>query len=214
MVADLAKLSAELAGEASQTRAAKRLEELIESWIAPLVDQATATVEGLAVPNREQVSLYYLPLWIWHRLERARWDCSRIPFRIGKKQLSMDVDHLVAAKAWERMTLPLGQERAQDLTSVVNQLGNCWLMEKNFNISKADQPLADFLGRVHEFSSGSLKIPEWAAPLLITDQLLDPQQAGVKAVETAIEHRTRRIKDDLKAFVGGRKLIFSEVSDL
>ena len=79
-------------------------------------------------------------------------------------------------------------------------------MEKNFNISKSDRTLADFLGGVHEFKSGRLTVEAWGEPLGVTPPLLDPPAAGVDDVLAAIDARTQAVKAELKAFVRGEKV--------
>ena len=39
------------------------------------------------------------------------------------------------------------------------------LLEKNFNISKSNRPLKEFLEGVYEFKEGKLTIEEWATAL-------------------------------------------------
>jgi hypothetical protein len=84
-------------------------------------------------------------LWLWHRLDAQRWKASALPLRESKRgSLSFDVDHVVAVKLWE--TLPGGKAQADsedegelsadDLSTTMNALGNCCLLEKSFNIAK------------------------------------------------------------------------------
>jgi hypothetical protein len=42
-----------------------------------------------------------------------------------------------------------------ELAPVVNELGNCMLPEKNFNISKRNKPLKALLDEVHKFEGGN-----------------------------------------------------------
>jgi hypothetical protein len=50
----------------------------------------------MAVLTREAVHQYYLPLWLWHRLDAERWKGSSLSLRESKREsLSLDVDHIV-----------------------------------------------------------------------------------------------------------------------
>jgi hypothetical protein len=125
--------------------------------------------------DRQQVRTYYTALWIWNRLDPTRWKQARIALRqSGRRQNTLDVDHIVAFDLWQSKLggLPPAQAKPDDQTMAVtpeeaaprvNELGNCMLLEKNFNISKSNKPLNEFLQGVHEFKDGQLTIASWAA---------------------------------------------------
>ena len=158
----------------------------------------------MAVAKREQVSQYLFPLWVWHRLDAARSEHSKLVLQDGKKAPSTEVDHLVAARAWERLLEPLVNEEREEYAATANDLGNCWLMDKNFNISKSDGSLEAFLKKVEQFKSGKITLEAFGKILDITNPLFNPMRAGVIAVRNAIESRTRSIKEELKDFVRGQ----------
>ena len=65
---------------------------------------------------------------------------SQVQLRIGKRAAAWDVDHTVAFSLWDDMLnggLPEGVQDKEDGLSLVNRVGNCVLLEKNFNISKS-----------------------------------------------------------------------------
>ena len=204
MAADLAQTCIALEPVSDPEAAVSLLQQRIEGWLAPLLSQADEAIDAMAVAKREQVSQYYLPLWVWHRLDESRSEHSKLVFRDGKKEPSLDVDHLVAAKAWERLIGPLGAEERAEIGPTVNDLGNCWLMEKNFNISKSDGTLVAFLNKVKEFKTGEVTLDDFGRFLGVTNPLFNPTASGVKAVREAIETRTQEIKQELKAFVRGK----------
>lgn len=206
MIRDLTARVASVASEGDPAVVLRGLGETLSGWMAPLVEAAASAVDAMTVTNRDHVVQYYFPLWVWHRLDPDRWERSKLAFRVGRKKVSLDVDHLAAAKAWERLIASLDEDRRAEVGPAVNQIGNCWLMEKNFNISKSDGKLTDFLAKIHEFKSGLLTITAWCDPLGVTPPLLDPTTAGVDAVLAAIDARTQVMKTELKAFVRGEKV--------
>ena len=171
---------------------------------------ATSYIDVLAVDDRSQVRQYFTPLWIWHRLESERWAKSAIPLRVGKKQPSLDVDHVIAVKLWEKLipasTQPaLTPEEEATLRQTMNDLGNCLLLETAFNISKGAKSLVDWCKDVYEFKSGTLKQSEWADALGLTQILLEPDQASLQQVCADVEKRTAELKAELKDFVSGKR---------
>ena len=54
----------------------------------------------------------------------------------------------------QALIAPDGFESCYDAIAFINQLGNCSLLDKSFNISKSDKPMRHFLEQVHEFLDG------------------------------------------------------------
>ena len=175
--------------------------------------ESSKYIDDLAVLLRDRVHDYYLPLWLWHRLDGQRWKASAIPLRESKRgSLSLDVDHIVAVKLWE--TLPGAQPQADsedesalsadDLSTTMNALGNCCLLEKSFNIAKWAYPFGAFLQRVHEFKSdggdgtGKLNIADWTRDLGVDAMLVDPTGKPAADVRVVVEARTAKMKAELK----------------
>jgi hypothetical protein len=189
------------------------LNSRMNAWISALHSESSKYVDDLAVLTRDRVHDYYLPLWLWHRLDAKRWKASALPLRESKRgSLSFDVDHVVAVKLWE--TLPGVKVRdsddesalsAEDLSTTMNALGNCCLLEKSFNIAKGAEPFSAFLVRVHEFKGGNLNLDEWANDIGMNAVLVNP--AGKSAVEVRqfVEARTEAIKTELKEYLAGTR---------
>ncbi len=156
------------------------------------------------------VRVYYAPLWIWHRLDSARWRMSKVQLRISKtRKLSLDVDHAVAHAIWERKiggSLPDGVTEKDEALTIVNQLGNCSLLDKNFNISKSDQTLKSFLEEVYEFKENMIALSDWAKALVVPDSMLDANGADVNTLAQAMTERDKLIRKELGEFVTGKRV--------
>jgi hypothetical protein len=188
------------------------LKTRMANWIADLQADSIKYVDDLAVLTRNRVHDYYLPLWLWHRLDTQRWKASVIPLRESKHgSLSLDVDHVVAVKLWE--TLPGAQIladsedqaalSADDLSTTMNALGNCCLLEKSFNIAKGAKPLNEFLAQVHEFKTATLTLYQWTADLGLDPTLADPVGKHAADVRLVVEMRTASMKTELKDYLTG-----------
>ncbi|WP_375743665.1 DUF262 domain-containing protein [Corallococcus interemptor] len=186
----------------------------MDAWIGELQALSSKYIDGLAVLDRDRVHDYYLPLWLWHRLDARRWKASAISLRESKRgSLSLDVDHVVAVKLWE--TLPGTQPQVDseddgalstdDLSTTMNALGNCCLLEKSFNIAKGVEPLSAFLQRVHDFKTGTLKIDDWTKDLGVDPTLVDPTGKPTADVRVAVEARTTAMKSELKEYLAGTR---------
>jgi len=184
----------------------------IDKWIGDLHADALKYVDDLAVLARNRVHDYYLPLWLWHRLSAERWVASKLQLREGKRGLSIEVDHIVAVALWE--TLPGAQQLlatsadsgiagVDDLSTTMNALGNCCLLEKSFNISKGADSLGAFLARIHEFEIGTLNVRDWSEDLGLDSSLVEPAGVSAEEVRLQVEARTASIKNDLKAYLAG-----------
>jgi hypothetical protein len=184
---------------------ADKLQEVLaarlEGWVAECLPKAAAHINDLQAGRREDVRHYYVPLWVWHQLDAARRDASKgLNIPKSRAKLQLDVDHIVSFASWERR-LAAG-EGPETWANDVNQLGNCFLLEKNFNISKSDKPLGEFLDQLC-----ALSVPEsrsqWMAGLALGAEMVDPTAVPVENLRSRILDRTKRIKADLVAFVQG-----------
>jgi hypothetical protein len=155
------------------------------------------------------VRVYYAPLWIWHRLEAKRWEMSKVQLRAGnRKKMNLEVDHSVAHALWEgkiAASLPAGVGDEDEALSVVNQLRNCALLEKSFNISKSDRTLKSFLEEVHEFKDKKIILSERGSALGLPDCMVDPSGADVDTLAKALNERDAQIRKDLVDFVKGER---------
>ena len=108
--------------------AARRLREFLALEVQALELDAVQGVNSIQTRRRSVVRIYYTPLWLWHRLDKARWAMSAIPLREGrKKKSSLEVDHCVAHSVWSEMIqsdLPAGTADKDEAYGVINSLGN------------------------------------------------------------------------------------------
>jgi hypothetical protein len=191
------------------------LKQLLESEIK---DIEQAAVNGLMIMNaddRSQVRVYYTALWLWNRLDADRWKMARLTLRQkSRRQNSLEVDHIVAFDLWKSKlaglptedstgTTAAGELLNNELAPLINELGNCMLLEKNFNISKSNRPLKEFLQGVHEFKNGDLTIEEWASALELGMQQVDSGGTSIDDLRTLFSKRTQKIRLDLEQFVRG-----------
>lgn len=197
--------------QGDHTQAHDAFRSQLAGFVNDLETPAVAFVERLSVEGRGKVRAYKNLLWVWHRLTKERWEMSKIPLRIGKaKQSAFDVDHLVSVALWQRKlmtTYDVEEAAGVSAGNDINFLGNTSLLDKSFNISKYDQTLKAFLEQVHEFRDGKKQafLEDWAAALLITSPLLDPEAASVEAVIDAIADRDTAIRRELIEFVKGQR---------
>jgi hypothetical protein len=185
------------------------LRTVLETEVIALESDATNGVQAIRVSRREQVRSYYTALWLWHRLDAERWKASQVQLRTKKRtKVNLDVDHSVAHALWQKKLeggLPAGIAEAADALPIVNRLGNCALLEKNFNISKGAQTLKSFLDEVEEFKKGIWTLDTWAKALAIPESMLDPATADVTSIATEIDKRDKEIRDELIQFVRGTR---------
>ncbi|QRK08563.1 DUF262 domain-containing protein [Archangium violaceum] len=192
------------------------LKHRMEAWISGLQAESSKYIDDLGVLTRDAVHQYYLPLWLWHRLDAARWKASALPLRESKRgSLSFDVDHVVAVKLWETLqgapqtAAEEGEDESaltmEDLSTTMNALGNCCLLEKSFNIAKGAEPLRAFLDRVHEFKTGALKVNDWAKAIGVDADLVDPSGKTAAAIRLVVEGRTAKMKTELKEYIAGTR---------
>jgi hypothetical protein len=182
------------------------------AWLTSLQPEAEKYITNLEVQSRDAVRQYYLPLWVWHRIDSERWKFSAIPLRESKrgKNPAPEVDHLVAVKLWEQFNTPNEDDDgsdAVDASMIINALGNCSLLEKSFNIAKGATSLSSFLERVHEFKTKTHSIADWCKALDVPDSLLAPSGTSepAKTTSAAIKERTARMKKELNEYVAGTR---------
>jgi hypothetical protein len=182
----------------------------MQEWLKSFEQAASNMIRTLGIAKREQVGEYYAPLWIWHRLEGERWACSQITLRNklrGKARL--EVDHVAPVKILEDRISDAPATEVQalggrdDVATVLNSIGNCFLIEKTFNISKGKRSLYDFLGEVHEFSQGDVDRNKWAGALSVSESLLLSDVADLTELVMTIKAREAILKGDLVKFVSG-----------
>jgi hypothetical protein len=214
-----------------ETCPASKFLEVVDQGIAKLMDRvvpkATQHIENLVVQDRRRVHAYHNLLWVWHRLEVARWKCSSLPMRTGRKRTSkLEVDHTIADAWWQRrvnleteeklktfsgtdlekpLVGPDGFDSRRDAQGFVNLMGNCSLLDKSFNISKRDDSMWAFLQEVHEFKQGVFVRQDWQTALLLDDTMTMPDGKTLVELKALIQARDAAIRNELKEFINGSK---------
>lgn len=185
------------------------IRENLDKEVSAQVPEAKLYIETLAANRRNQVRTYRVPLWIWNRINSERWEASKCVLRNGtKRKPSVDVDHIIAYSLWERRIEDDGAPEdytLEDLESAINSLGNCMLLEKNFNISKGANDLDTFMVGVHPYDNEPSKLPAWYEALNISESLRSRRDFSLKIRLEAIEDRTDSMRSELEGFILGDK---------
>ena len=182
-------------------------EDCFKTFVENLIPRASEYVNSISAAGRERVGIYKSILWLWHRLDGDRWAKSRVQLRVGRRRMALEVDHLASFSLWAekiKTALPTGITDENEALLLANRLGNCALLEKNFNISKSNHTLKHFLSSIHEVVVGKVRIDEWCAALGVSKPLLDPDQASVDSIRDAIEIRDQEIREDVAQFIRGQ----------
>jgi hypothetical protein len=199
-----------MSGVADASEAHQSWSECFSELIRSLEKDASSYVRSFSVSDRARVSRYKNLLWIWHRLDAARWNMSRVPLRVGKREkIEHEVDHTVSFALWEKRLatgLPTKVQDLDEAKGVANCIGNCTLLEKNFNISKSAKGMKCFLEQIHEFKEHTLSLTDWETALDMPGELVDPEAASLDAIVGAIENRELRIRAELVEFVEGKRV--------
>lgn len=189
--------------------------------------KATEQISNIVARDRKRVYIYYSLLWVWHRLDKTRWEHSSVPMRTGRKRTGrLEVDHTVADAWWGRLVnqeietklatfVGTDEEKAlvapdsfdsrSEAMAFINWLGNCSLLDKSFNISKSDEPMWQFLKEVHEFKDGKIRRYEWEQALALSETLTSPEESTLANIKDAIQSRDTLIRKELVDFVAGNK---------
>jgi hypothetical protein len=201
--------------------------EGISQLMGRIADKATQQINTVVVRDRRRVHVYYPYLWVWHRLEVARWEQSSVQLRTGKKHLrKLEVDHTVADALWTRLVqqeiktkqtgfdgsdeekallAPDNFESTVDALAFVNLLGNCSLLDKSFNISKSDKPMWSFMQDVEDFKNGTKQRHVWEAALSVSETLTAPDESTLGEIKKTMQIRDTLIRKDLAEFIAGNK---------
>lgn len=181
----------------------RRLESRLTQWIAEVIPKAVDHVQALEAGRREDVRWYFVPLWVWHRLDVDRQAASEgINLPKLRKRPSTEVDHIVSFENWQ--TRIAKGEGTEDWENDVNQLGNCFLLQKNFNVTKLNKPLAELLAKIDKLAPEEER-RAWTALMDIPGGMVDPAQTTLGELRVLIGARTARIKKDLESFVRDEK---------
>lgn len=199
----LASLSQKLKSVAQEQQALSLLEEFFsDAFDAKTLSTARAYIDGLKIDRRDRVRDYYIPLWFWTRLDKARWEVAEQQLSLvkGRARQSIHVDHVVPYAWWDKH--PNDDDEVDG-----NDLGNCMLLRANFNIAKSATPAKTFLTtQVNAFKQDATMLDRWSKALLITNELLDATAVPTEAeVRKAVAKRTKAIRDELKEFIDGTR---------
>jgi hypothetical protein len=207
-VADLAKLREAIFNEQAYDQVVLHMEGRLSSWIDALKGSAEAHVNGLQAQDRRGVRAYYVPLWIWHRLGKRRWETSRLALQSNtRKSPVLEVDHLVSVDLTTQLSAAVGTTPDPLL---LNSIGNCSLLWKSFNVAKSAKPLDEFLGEVSEYKNK--KFGRWMIAMRARRSLINPSNAttatgnaDLDVLSKSIRWREERMKADLVSYIRGSK---------
>ena len=186
-----------------------------------VIEKAETNVSLACENDRKKVYQYKSMLWIWHRLDKDRWQNSSIQLRIGKSAPKWEVDHTISANWWECKikenvlaknklnaddNIPDEFSSQEEAIEFINRLGNCSLLEKNFNISKSNASMWSFLEKIYEFKEQKVTRKNWQDSMSMTDVLTAPESFTILELKQAIVSRDEQIKNELTEFLKGTRL--------
>ena len=172
-------------------------------------------VLAMNADDRQQVRLYYTALWLWNRLDAERWKHAEAALSYaGRKQSSIEVDHVVSCDLWKTKLAHKVAEKAEatslemgeDLQAKVNEIGNCMLLQKNFNISKSNRSLRAFLEGTHEHKKKAWTVDQWGAALSLAAPQVDSESTPIEELSALITERTQKVREELQQFIRGVKV--------
>ena len=182
---------------------------VIDAQIEVLLGDAADHIKNLEASRRGEVGQYYLPLWLWHRLNAERWEASEISLRTNARlKLGLDVDHIVAHGLWEEWEKDTTLHSALPVDfdwNVVNRMGNCFLLETTFNISKSKKSLRSFLEQVVDFKDDAAKLDEWLTNVAVDGAMAAPASSGIAGLVDLVNARTENMKAELVDYIYMRK---------
>lgn len=182
----------------------KELDETLSSMNDDIKEKSKVYISSIKAIDRKFVSMYRNLLWLWHRLDKKRYELSKdLMIDVNtKKEYRLEVDHCVPVNIWEKMLaseniLKDSQDYIEKMQKI-NLLGNCTLLDKGPNISKLNNNMDNFLKKIL-----SLNKPNWQKALKVNDKLMKPESYTVAEVLAAIETRDAELRDELKQFADG-----------
>lgn len=187
------------------------LKSRLKQWCQELAQDAVSYLRALdAGEDRAAVREYFGPLFIWHRLDKERWEMSQIPLRTGQRQkIKTEVDHVVSVGLWKTKPAPTATVNADDWLAVANQIGNTLLLEKGFNIAKRTDPLGGFLAKLIDFKPGAASTTPpidrntWIVALGLQPDQVDSSHVTGERLAACISERTKVMKDELEKYARG-----------
>jgi 5-methylcytosine-specific restriction endonuclease McrA len=211
----LATCAQGLSGTYDVKVAVDTLASQIDADLKEIEQSAVSFLSTINADEREQVRIYYTALWLWNRLDKRRWNNAKIALRqSSRRKTSAEVDHIVPCDLWNRKLKASPTEliategdqeewQVEDLRPSVNELGNCMLLEKNFNISKSNSTLKSFLESVHEFKDHKLALADWGSALDLDMDQVDSSATPIETLHKLFIVRSQKIRADLEKFIRG-----------
>lgn len=213
-ILDINKTWTVLENEKNIDAVKKIIVELMEKWLDDLVVGAKRYIDELAVDNRQRVNVYYLALWVWHRLDSRRWENSKIQLKskVVRSKAKLHVDHMVADKKWKEL---FGEYENNDSNNgddyiTPNDIGNTMLLYSNFNLSKSSSALKTWIMGVHEFKKNEGKLKEWQKALSIPSSYFEPKEEDKDIIINDIKERTSLIKKEIYEYIERKKELQSK----
>jgi hypothetical protein len=215
-VKELGQLSIRLQG-VEPSAAITEIEAVMTGWLEKLKAECIPYINQLDA-TRATVREYHLPLWLWQRLDRRRHEFSDWAVKTKNGDARIEVDHIISFKLWQN--IPVEERGHADAVfdnpdevevAAINEIGNCTLLKKSFNISKNDKELGDFLSQVPDFKQethggaprlGDASFDDWCSALAISRAMVRPK-SHPSEINAQIRTRTKHIKDELIAYIQG-----------
>ncbi len=170
----------------------------MEGKLAAMQVRSKAHVMEVCAERSSDTASYFQYLWLWHRLDERRWECSDKSLRIaGRANETLEVDHIIPRAWWHNHcgSLPA------DYKDLVHSIGNCMLIAKNFNISRGKNVLAEYLSRIN-----GLDADAWRSAMQISVLLAAPDASRCEALCGEIRRRAEAIQNELIEFLDGTRL--------
>ncbi len=202
-VRDLSTAWADLRKAPDATTARSKAADVMKRWLGDLVPGAEQYVRTVEVTNRSRVSDYTSVLWVWHRLDAARWAHSSITLRTsGRGTPGWHVDHLVSWASWQKRPDLMVEEGAADC----HGLGNCAHLHSTLNLQKSASSLENFLGDCNQaFKAASTTSDAWADALQVPAELRNPAPVTAERLREVLEFRAETIRKEVLEFVRGER---------
>ena len=168
-------------------------QEHTSQWLRNLLKEsmltkaACDTIDNLAASHRGSVRQYYLPLWVWTRL-----DDRRAEFVLSFGSITFAVDHII----------PISWVNDANYKATFNSLGNCWMLSSTANSTKSNDSFKSFL-KNYGFGNGE----DEHTSVQIVANLLDCSESHLTCDDytclntDTIAQRELRIKEDIKRYI-------------
>ena len=168
-------------------------QEKTSQWLRNLLKEnqltkaACDTIDNLAASHRGSVRQYYLPLWVWTRM-----DVRRAEFVLSFGSSTFAVDHII----------PISWVNDANYKATFNSLGNCWMLSSTANSTKSNDSFKGFL-KNYGFGAGENEqtTVQSIANLLDCSETHLTCDDWTRMDADAIAIREQRIKEDIKKYI-------------